>query len=70
VKSRTLIFAANRFSRSVHDYVRISERRPVPVQVFGNASKVTELEPIKMRIERFAVQGGTYYEQYKRRNLP
>ena len=66
MKSRTLIFVdrgpanAYRFFRSVHDCVRISEWRPVPLPVFGNGSKLTDLEPISMRIERFAVQEGAY----------
>jgi len=58
VKSRTLIFAANRFSG--HFTITFEFLNGGPS---GNASKLTELEPIKMRIEWFAVQGGTYHEQ-------
>ena len=53
-------FRDEQIFRSVHDCGRISERRPVPLRVFGNGSKLTDLEPISMRIERFAVQEGAY----------
>ena len=53
-------FRDEQIFRSVHDCGRISERRPVPLRVFGNGSKLTDLEPLSMRIERFAVQEGAY----------